>query len=167
MAGAVEHRELLGDFVEGVVVELRPDDRVLERGDVDRGLEGAARDAFEEVDFPRSPVEHAAEAGAVAERPDDRRGLQAEDGLEFVEQLERVARRAVALVHEREDRHATAAADLEELARLRLDALRGVDDHERGVDRGEHAVGVLGEVLVARRVEQVHRKPAVVELQHG
>jgi hypothetical protein len=37
----------------------------------------------------------------------------------------------------------------------RLDALAGVDDHDGGVDGGEHAVGVLGEVLVARGVEQV------------
>ena len=43
--------------------------------------------------------------------------------LKLVEQLEGVARGAVALVHEREDRHAAAAADLEELARLGLDAL--------------------------------------------
>jgi hypothetical protein len=43
----------------------------------------------------------------------------------------------------------------EQLDRLRFHALGGVDHHHRGVDRGQHAVGVLGEVLVARRVEQV------------
>jgi hypothetical protein len=73
----------------------------------------------------------------------------------------------VALVHEGEDRDAAAAADLEQLARLRLDALGGVDDHERRIDRGEHAVGVLGEVLVARRVEQIDGEAVVVELQDG
>ena len=44
--------------------------------------------------------------------------------------------------------------DLEQLAGLRLDALGGVDDHHRAVDRVERAVGVFAEVLVARRVEQ-------------
>jgi hypothetical protein len=48
-----------------------------------------------------------------------------------------------------------------------LDALAGVDDHEGGVHGGEHAVGVLGEVLVAGGVEQVDRAAAVVELQDG
>ena len=43
---------------------------------------------------------------------------------------------------------------------LRLDALGRVDHHDRGVDGGEGAVGVLGKVLVARRVEQVEEQPA-------
>ena len=73
----------------------------------------------------------------------------------------------VQLVHEGEDRHAALAADLEELARLALDALAGVDDHDRRVDGRQHAVGVLGEILVAGRVEQVDAVAAVVELQHG
>ena len=39
VAGAVEHGELLGDLIVGVVVELGADDGILERGDVDGGLE--------------------------------------------------------------------------------------------------------------------------------
>ena len=63
--------------------------------------------------------------------------------------------------------HAAPAADLEELAGLAFDALAGVDDHDHRVDRGQHAVGVLGEILVAGRVEQVDAVAAVVELQDG
>ena len=100
-------------------------------------------------------VEHPPERRAVAERPDHRRGLEAEHVFQLIEQRDRIARRPVALVHEREDRHPAAAADLEELAGLGLDALGGVDHHEGGVDRGQHAVGVLREVLVAGGVEQV------------
>ena len=48
-----------------------------------------------------------------------------------------------------------------------LDALAGVDDHDGGIHGGEHAVGVLGEILVARRVEQVDDAAVVFELQHG
>ena len=58
------------------------------------------------------------------------------------------------------------AADLEQLARARLDALGGVDHHHRRVDRGQRAVGVLGEVLVARRVEQVEDAVGVFEGHH-
>jgi hypothetical protein len=41
---------------------------------------------------------------------------------------------------------------------LSLDPFAGIDDHDGGVDGGEHAVGVLGEVFVTRGVEQVHAK---------
>ena len=44
--------------------------------------------------------------------------------------------------------------------------LRGVEHHHDGVDAGEHPVGVLGEVAVAGRVEQVDDVVAVRELQH-
>ena len=58
------------------------------------------------------------------------------------------------------------AADLEQLERLGLDALGRVEHHHRGVGRGQHPVGVLGEVAVAGGVEQVHDVVAVGELQH-
>jgi hypothetical protein len=167
VAGAVEHRELVLHFAEGVVVELAAHGVVIEGGDVDRGLELAAGDALEEVDFLGTAIKDALEGRAVAEGPDDRRGLEAEDVLKFVEEVDRAARGPVALVHEREDGHAAATADLEELAGLRLDAFGGVDDHEGGVHGGEHAVGVLGEILVAGGVEQVDRAAGVVELEDG
>ena len=59
------------------------------------------------------------------------------------------------------------AQTLEQLARLRLDALRAVDDHDRAVRRHERAVGILGEVLMARSVENVDAVAAVLELHDG
>ena len=59
------------------------------------------------------------------------------------------------------------AADLEQLEGLGLDALGRVEHHDDGVDAGEDAVRVLGEVAVAGRVEQVDDVVAVRELQHG
>ena len=58
------------------------------------------------------------------------------------------------------------AADVEELEGLRLQALGRVEQHHRGVDGGQHPVGVLGEVAVARGVQQVDHVVAVGELQH-
>jgi hypothetical protein len=75
--------------------------------------------------------------------------------LDLVEQVERVAHLAVHLVDEGDDGRVALAADFDQLARLRLDAVGRVDHHQRRIDGGQHAVGVLGEVLVARRVEQV------------
>ncbi len=61
--------------------------------------------------------------------------------------------------------HRAQPADLEELQCLRLDALGGVDHHHRAVDGSQRAIGVFGEVLVARRVEQVERDDAAVRLR--
>ena len=78
--------------------------------------------------------------------------------LDLVEQLERVAAGPVPLVDEGEQRQAAGPAHLEQLERLRLDALGRVEHHDRGVGGGQHPVGVLGEVAVARGVEQVERR---------
>jgi hypothetical protein len=53
---------------------------------------------------------------------------------------------AVHLVDEGDDGRVARAADLEQAQRLRFDAVRGVDHHQRGIDRGQHAVGVFREV---------------------
>ena len=58
------------------------------------------------------------------------------------------------------------AAHLEELAGARLDALGRIDHHDGGIDRRQRAIGVLREVLVARRVEQVEDAVAILEGHH-
>ena len=92
---------------------------------------------------------------------------QADLRLDLVEQLERFAARPVVLVEEGQDGQAPGSADLEQLERLGLDALGGVEDHDDGVDAGEDPVRVLGEVAVAGRVEQVDDVVAVGELEDG
>jgi len=93
--------------------------------------------------------------------------VDAEHVLDLAHQVERVAAKAVHLVHEGEDRDAAHAADFEEFSRLRLDALRRVDQHHRAVRRGQRAVGVLTEVVVARGVEDVHAQSRMIEGHHG
>jgi hypothetical protein len=67
---------------------------------------------------------------------------------------------AVHLVDEGDDRNVAQPADLEQLQRPGLDALGGVDHHHRRVHRRQRPVGVVGKVLVARRVEQVEDVPS-------
>ena len=90
----------------------------------------------------------------------------AEHALQFVEKRDRIFRRPIALVHEGENRNAAPLAHFKEFARLRLDALACVDDHDRGVDGGEHAIGVFAEILVAGRIEEIDAVAVVVELQN-
>ena len=78
--------------------------------------------------------------------------------LDEVHQLQRGQAGTVPLVDDRHHRDAAQRADLEELERLRLEPLAGVDQHHGGVDRGEHPVGVLGEVAVAGGVDEVDRR---------
>ena len=66
--------------------------------------------------------------------------------LDFVQEVERLAVFAVELVDKGDDRHVAQAADLEELAGLLLNALDGVQEHHRAVDRGQDAIGVLAEI---------------------
>ena len=110
-------------------------------------------------------VVDAAEPLGAADRPVHRRRGDAERALEVVEQLQRILRRTVELVDEREDRQPVPAAHLEQLARLLLDAVGRVDHHHDAVGGDQRAIGVFAEVLVARRVEQRHAAPLELELE--
>ena len=110
-------------------------------------------------------VEDAAEVAGLADRPGQGSGPEPDLRLDEVHQLERGQTGAVPLVDDRHHRDAAQGADLEELERLRLEPLAGVDEHHGRVDRREHAVGVLGEVAVARGVDEVDHVVAVDELQ--
>jgi hypothetical protein len=83
------------------------------------------------------------------------------------EEVEGVAALAVHLVDEGDDGDVAQPAHLEQFSRARLDAARGVDDHDGGIDGRERAVGVLGEVLVAGRVEEVEDAVGVFEGHDG
>lgn len=113
-------------------------------------IRGDAADGAVGADVPA-----AAEEAAHADGPDEGADVEREGVRDFIEERKRVLAFAVDLVDEGDDRDVAQAADLEELEGLGLDAAGGVDDHDGGVDRGEGAVGVFGEVLVAGRVEQV------------
>jgi hypothetical protein len=100
-------------------------------------------------------LEQVVDALQVAPHPDgpgDRRATDLQHLLYFVEQVERLAALAVELVDEGHDRRVAQPADLHQLDRALLDALGAVDDHQRRVHGGQRAIGVLGEILVARRV---------------
>ncbi len=109
----------------------------------------------------------APQLAAHADGPGDGRPADAQHPLDLVEELQRLAPVPVQLVHEGHDRSVPQPADLHQLDGTLLDALGRVDDHQRGVDGGQRAVGVLREVRVTRGVQEVHHPPPVRELHHG
>jgi hypothetical protein len=165
--GSFEEFEFVADLLVGVFVHGGFDAFVLNAADADWGAVGTVDGAFEEVDLLVFAIVDAFEAGAVAEGPVEWVGGDAEDGFEFVQQIERRACGPVEFVHEGEDGDAAAAADFEEFAGLAFDAFAGIDDHDGGIDGGEDAVGVFGEVFVAGGVEDVDDAVFVFELEDG
>ena len=133
--------------------------------DLLRGV--AAAGALECQHLACCAVEYAAERLAVADGPVHGIGVDAQHRFDFLHEVERVARFAVHLVHEREDGDMAQRADFEQLLRLGLDALCAIDDHDGGVRGHERAVRILGEILVAGRIEDVHAAAVVFELQYG
>ena len=105
-----------------------------------------------------------AEGFSHADRPGDRRAFDVQHRFNFFEQFEGLAHFAVELVNEGDDRRVAHAADIDQLDRLRFDALGRINHHHGGVNGSQHAVGVFREILVARRVEQVDGVTLVLKL---
>ena len=112
-------------------------------------------------------IEHAAKTLAHPDRPAHRRAVDAEHAFDLLEERDRRTNLAVHLVDECDDGRSAEPAYFQQLDRLRLDPLCRVDHHHRGIDRGQHAIGVFREVLVAGGVEEIDRVTFVVELHHG
>ncbi len=119
------------------------------------GCRGATCGAGEADVGSGAAIQHALEVARDADGPRQRRRLESDTRLDLVDQLQRVPARPVPLVDHRDDRDAAVTAHLEQLERLRFQTLGRVDQHHGRVDRGQYPVGVLGEVGVARGVEQV------------
>ena len=109
---------------------------------------------------------HALEIAVRADGPVDGAGMDAQHVFQFVHQLEGILGRAVHLVYKGEDGNAAHPANLEQLDRLLLHALGGVDEHHSAVGRHQHAVGILAEILMAGGIQNVDVKAIEGEL-HG
>ncbi len=110
-----------------------------------------------------SKIVSATEALRPADRPGDRRGIERKLFLDLIQNLEGIAAFAVHLVDEGDDRNIAHAANFEKLQRARLDTLGGIDDHDRRIHRRQRAVGVIGKVFVAGRIEDVEDAVVIFE----
>jgi hypothetical protein len=80
-------------------------------------------------------IEHAAKRLAHADRPGDGRAVDGEHRLDLLDERQGLAHLAVHLVDERDDGRCAEAAHFEQLDGLLFHALRGIDHHDRRVDR--------------------------------
>ncbi len=83
------------------------------------------------------------------------RGVEADHLLDLLLDALGLGGRQVDLVEDRHDLVVGVDRLVDVGERLRLDALRGVDDQERALAGGERARDLVGEVDVAGRVDQV------------
>ena len=125
---------------------------------------GLAVHAGEEQQLCLFPVVDALKILAAADGPVHSVGLNAQLPLNLVQQVEGVLGFPVHFIDEGKDGDVPHGADLEQLPGLGLHALGAVDDHDGGVRRHQGAVGVLGEVLVARGIQNVDAEALVLEL---
>ena len=142
-----------------VVVEPRVDDeRLQRRGRVARRRRNARNDGLEDV------VDPLARLRAHADRV--MRG-DADDVLDLGDDPVGLGRGQVDLVQHRHDGDALLGRRVAVGDRLRLDSLRRVDDEQRAFAGGERARHLVGEVDVARRVDQVEVVDAAVARRVG
>ena len=165
-SGRVQHLDLLQ---QPAMIPLRQplaDGGSRQRGDGHWRAVCPSGDELEEMHLPCQPVVHAAEFEPGSEGPIHRISADAEDLFEFIKKRDRVLRRPVEFVHEREDRNLPPPAHLEEFHRLGLDPLACIDDHHHGVNRRENAVRIFREILVAGRVQKIDAETVVRKLEY-
>ena len=165
MAGFVEQRHVLHESFVRRLAEQVAQHRVAQRTDVHASSARAVVvRALEQMHLSPTPIVDADEHAVAMNRPGNRMAGNVEIGLDVAHEFERILANAIALVDEREDRHPPAFANREQLPCPILDATTIVEQHHRAVGCNQCAIRVLGEVLVARRVEQVDLIAVVLEL---
>ena len=129
-----------------LVVRRVEDERARRRVEIARGRRDVLDDRVEHVLDAlarlRGDAEHA--LGVDAEQLGELRGGAVGIGL-----------RQVDLVDDRDDLEVVLEREVRVRERLRLDALRGVDDEQRALARLQRARDLVGEVDVAGRVDEV------------
>ncbi len=81
--------------------------------------------------------------------------VEADDVLDLLDGLLGFGARQVDLVEDGDEFEVVGDGEVGVRQRLRLDALRGIDDEERALARRERARDLVREIDVARRVDEV------------
>ena len=121
----------------------------------------------EEVELVLVNVKDALEACTLVDRPGKRTHFYLEFLFQFVEQFKGVTTFAVHLVDEDDNGGVPHAAYLHQFASLSLHTFCTVHYYDGRIYCRKGAIGILAEVLVTRRVKNVHLVVAIVKLHDG
>ena len=138
---------------------------VLKRNELFLAFFGTLFGTGEEHDLALFPVINALEALAGSDGPVDGAGLNAQILLDVLQQVKAVPGVPVHLVDKGKNRDMAHGADLEQFLGLGLDALGAVDDHDGRIRRHQRTVGILREILVSGRIQNVDTAAVILELQ--
>ena len=114
----------------------------------------------------RAPIIHASEAIPITYRPIHRHRLHSQHRLHLIQQRQRVQRRPIQLIDEREHRNSALATHLKQLARLRFHTLGCIQNHHRTVGGHQRPVGIFRKILMAGRIQQIDHVALIGKLQH-
>ncbi len=162
IVGALDQLRVLAKL-DCVIAELLVQDRIAQAFDGEYVVGNGHAAGTEQVEAVVVKIVNALEGRAHADGPREGLDMDVQFCFELVQEFEGVLALAVELVHEDDDRRIAHAANLHQSFGLLFDALDAVDDEDDAVHCRERAVRVLGEILMARRVQQVDLEPVVIE----
>ncbi len=101
-----------------------------------------------------------------ADGPVHRAGGDPQFLLDIVQKLKGIVRVPVHLIDKGKNRDMAHHAHLKKFARLCLHTLGSVYDHHRRIRRHQRPVGILREVLMPRRIQNIDTEPVIRKLQY-
>ena len=108
----------------------------------------------------------AEQIAAHADGPGDRGALDFQHAFNFIQQFDRSTAVPIQLVNERHDGRVAQPAYIHEFDGPLFNALGAVNYHQGRINRRERPIGILGEILVAGCVQQIHDAIIEGELHH-
>ena len=161
----IEQLHLLDGQIQQLLLHQLPQGRIIQGQLLFSGLLASLGTA-EQNHLTAAAIDHPPELLTAADGPVHRPRGQPEFRFNLVQQGQGFPPGTIHFVDEGEDRDLAHPADLEQLARLGLQALGGVLEHHSVVGSRQGPVGVLRKILVTGGVQQIDRGGVVVELQH-
>ena len=165
MGGSLHKLDFITQIL-GITTQSLIQIRVIQTGDHSLLLNGMPLSALVENHLIPQQVVYTLEVFAVTNRPGDRCAGNLENLFHLIHQFDGITGIPVQLVHEGEDWRIPQAGNLHQLDGPLLDTLGTVNHHQTGIHCRQGSVGILGEVFVTRRIQQIHQLAAVRKLHN-
>ena len=112
-------------------------------------------------------VKNASEFLTGTDWPVDRTGSNAKLFFDLIQKIKRIIGISVHLVDKCKDRDVSHNTDFEKFTGLCLNTFGTIDDHDRGIRCHQGTVGILGEILMSRCIQNIDTISVVMELKNG